>query len=448
MESPRTLEQQELGVRLGLPPDASPPRHKRHWWLWVVVLGVLAFAAWHYRGVFATRDAASNAAAGRARLANHPVPVVVATAERRDMPVYLTGLGSAAAFNTVTVRSRVDGQLVNAAFREGQFVHQGDELAEIDPRPFQVQLEQAQGQLARDTAQLNDARAILARDQALFKDQIIPQQQLDTQQATVAQYAGALESDKAQIDNAKLQLTYCHITAPLSGRIGLRLVDPGNIIHAADPNGLAVITQLQPIAVLFSLPQDNLPVVYSKIRAGAKLPVDAYDRDNTTKLASGTLLTIDNQIDPQTGTYKLKAVFPNENNLLFPNQFVNVRLLVDVRRGLTAVPSAAVSHGPQGDYVYAVESGVARVRPVTIALSDSSRVALSAGLVPGDSVVIDGQDKLQDGTKVTAREGHAGAGLRTAAGAAAPAQPGATALPNAPAARGRGRTPGAQGHRP
>jgi multidrug efflux system membrane fusion protein len=266
------------------------------------------------------------------------VPVVVAAAQHGDLPVYFNGLGTVTAFNTVTVRSRVDGQLVSVAFKEGQFVHEGDLLAQIDPRPFQVQLEQAQGQLAKDQAQRKDAEVNFERYKLLFKEGVIPQQQLDTQGALVGQSDGAITSDQSQIDNAKLQLTYSRITAPISGRIGLRLVDAGNIVHASDTNGLLVITQLQPISVIFSLPQDQLPQVNAKLRAGVQLPVDAYDRDDTAKIASGKLQTIDNQIDPTTGTYKLKYMFSNENNALFPNQFVNVHLVVDTSATLSSFP--------------------------------------------------------------------------------------------------------------
>ncbi len=335
-------------------------------------------------------------------MGNFVVPVVVATAQRGDLPVYFNGLGTVTAFNTVTIHSRVDGQLVSVAFREGQFVHEGDLLAQIDPRPFEVQFEQAQGLLAKDQAQRKDAEANLERYKLLFKEGVIPQQQLDTQAALVGQFDGAIRSDQSQIANAKLQLTYSRITAPISGRVGLRLVDAGNIVHANDANGLVVITQLQPIAVLFSLPQDQLPQVNAKLRGGVQLNVEAYDRDDTEKIATGKLLTIDNEIDPTTGTYKLKAVFNNENNILFPNQFVNVHLLVDTKHNLVIVPAPAIQRGPQGSYVYAVGSDSAvKIRPVTIAQVTGGSIGLSGGLNAGDVVVIDGQDKLQDGSRVT-----------------------------------------------
>jgi multidrug efflux system membrane fusion protein len=382
---------------------------KRRWWLWVLVVGVIAVGVWYYRNSrHASQAAATTAAPGAASKGKGGsgagglvVPVVVSTAQRGDLPVYFNGLGTVTAFNTVTVRSRVDGQLVSVAFKEGQFVHQGDLLAQIDPRPFQVQLEQALGQLAKDQAQRKDAEVNFERYKLLFKEGVIPQQQLDTQGALVGQVDGAITSDQSQIDNAKLQLTYSRITAPISGRIGLRLVDVGNIVHATDANGLLVITQLQPISVIFSLPQDQLPQVNAKLHSGVQLAVDAYDRDNTAKIASGKLETIDNQIDLTTGTYKLKSMFTNADNALFPNQFVNVHLLVDTKHNLTIVPAAAIQRGPQGTYVYAADTdNTAKIRIVTIAQTTGDSVGLSAGLNSGDLVVIDGLDKLQDGTKI------------------------------------------------
>ena len=392
-------------------PGAAPS--KTLWWPWLVVIAVLAVGGWYYRSVKnanASADAATPGAPSKGKggfgAGGMVVPVVVATAQRGDLPVYFNGLGTVTAFNTVTVRSRVDGQLVSIAFKEGQFVHEGDHLAQIDPRPFQVQLEQAQGQLAKDQAQRRDAEVNLERYKLLFKEGVIPQQQLDTQGALVGQFDGAITSDISQIDNAKLQLTYSRITAPISGRIGLRLVDVGNIVHASDTTGLLVITQLQPISVIFSLPQDQLPQVNAKLHAGVQLTVDAYDRDDTAKIASGKLQTIDNQIDLTTGTYKLKSMFTNADNSLFPNQFVNVHLLVDTLHNLTIVPTAAIQRGPQGTYVYAAtkdpvsKETVSKINSVTIAQTTGNSVGLSAGLNPGDIVVIDGQDKLQDGTKI------------------------------------------------
>ena len=388
---------------------------KSHWWVWVLVLAVVVGGYLYYRNSHSGQvaDAASPSAgapAGASRggkggpgmgAGGFVVPVVVATAVRGDLPVYFNGLGTVTAYNTVTVRSRVDGQLAKVEFKEGQYVHEGDLLVQIDPRPFQVQLEQAQGQLAKDQASRKDAQVNFERYKLLFQEGVIPQQQLDTQGSLVGQFDGAIVSDQSQIDNAKLQLTYSRITAPISGRIGLRLVDVGNIVHAADTNGLLVITQLQPISVIFTLPQDQLPQVSSKLRAGTQLNVEAYDRDDTTKIAAGKLQTIDNQIDVTTGTYKLKATFSNDKNELFPNQFVNVHLLVDTKHDLTIVPAAAILRGPQGTYVYAAgQDNTVKIRPITIAQTTGDSVGISQGLNQGDVVVIDGQDKLQDGSKI------------------------------------------------
>lgn|SRR5215472_979935 len=419
--------------------DESADRpSKSLWWLWVVVIAGIVLGVWYFRA--RTPSEAANpsapAAPGRGRggaggMGNFSVSVVVATAQNGDLPVYFNGLGTVTAFNTVTVRSRVDGQIINVAFKEGQFVHEGDLLVQIDPRPFQVQLEQAQGQLAKDQAQRKDAEVNLERYKLLFKEGVIPQQQLDTQAALVGQFDGAIKSDQSQVDNAKLQLTYSRITAPISGRVGLRLVDPGNIVHSNDTNGIVVITQLQPIAVLFSLPQDQLPQVSAKLRAGVQLNVEAYDRDDTQKIATGKLLTMDNEIDPTTGTYKLKSVFNNSDSALFPNQFVNVHLLVDTMRNLTIVPASAIQRGPQGTYVYAVGGdNTVKIRPVTVALNTATSVGVNGGVNAGEVVVIDGQDKLQDGSKVTPSAAGGGNGGARAATTAAPG-PGAPANPNA-----------------
>jgi multidrug efflux system membrane fusion protein len=342
---------------------------------------------------------------GLARASVVPVvPVTVATAERHDVPYYLTGLGSVNAYYTVSVKSRVDGELMQVNFKEGQNVQKGDLLAVIDPRPYQVALEQAQAALFRDQALLRDAKLNFERFKGLLQSSgAMSQQQVDTQGATVDQLDGTVRNDQAAIDSAKLNLVYCHITSPVTGRIGLRLVDPGNIVHATDTNALFVITQLQPIAVIFTLPEDSLPAVAPEMAKGT-LEVDAYSRDDQNKLASGKLLTIDNQIDQTTGTARLKAVFDNKDNALWPNQFVNTRLLLNIRKNSTTIPAAAIQRGPQGTYVFGVKSdNTVEVRAVTVAFTQDNVSVVASGVSPNDVVVTDGQDKLQEGSKIETR---------------------------------------------
>lgn len=331
------------------------------------------------------------------------VSVATAPVQRQDVPVYLSGLGSVTAFNTANIKSRVDGQIMKVNVQEGQNVKQGTLLIEIDSRPFQVQLEQMQAQLSRDQAQLHDAQLNLERYTALIPSGSIAQQQVDTQKALVDQLQGTVHTDQAQIDNAKLQITYCHITAPFDGRVGLRQVDSGNIAHASDANPMLILTQLQPIAVVFTLPEDVLPTVSKRMRQGT-LEVDAFSRDDQTKLATGKLLTIDNQIDPTTGTAKLKAVFSNTDSQLWPNQFVNADLLLETRKNSTVVPTAAILRGPQGTFVYSVNPDkTVQDRPVTVSLTQGDTTVISEGLNPGDTVVTDGQDKLQRGSRIEPR---------------------------------------------
>jgi membrane fusion protein, multidrug efflux system len=345
-------------------------------------------------------NSASNARGGRGAGGPQTVPVGVATVKERDFPVYLTGLGSVQAFNTVSLKSRVDGQIMQVNFQEGQDVHKGELLIVIDERPFQVALAQAQANLQRDEAQLANAKAQYERNKALYESGVIAKQDLDTLQASFGQFEGTIAADKAAIDQAKLNLVYCRITSPIDGRVGLRQVDPGNYITAASNTPMLVITQLHPIAVIFTLPEDQLQSVLQQMRKGA-MQVDVYGRDDQTKLSAGKLLTIDNQIDATTGTAKLKAIFENPENTLWPNEFVNVHLLLETRKDAITAPAAAVQRGPQGTFTYVVDSNnTVKMQPVQVALTQGNTAVIASGLQGGDRVVTDGQEKLQAGSKV------------------------------------------------
>jgi membrane fusion protein, multidrug efflux system len=401
-------------------PPAEQRQGKSHAWIWITLLLIAACVVGYF--VYQRLHNADSGASPRGGrdAAGRAVPVVAVTSRKGDMNIYLNGLGSVAALNTVTIRARVDGQLMQVNFVEGQLVHEGDPLFEIDPRPYQVQLVQAEGQMAKDQAQLKNAKADLERYQVARE--AVSQQQLDTAAANVSNYEGAVKVDQGQIDSAKLQIAYCHITAPITGRIGLRIVDRGNMIHANDASGLAVITQLQPVAVLFSLAEDAIPRVVKAMNAGVKLPVEAYDRDMKYKIATGTLLAIDSQIDPTSGTIRFKAIFPNEDMTLVPMQFVNARLLVNTIKDAVLLPAAAVQRSPTSSFVYVVKTEPAKpeekkpddgkpeankpnatveMRDVEIGPTEGEDTVIESGLAAGEQVVIEGVDKLLPGAKVT-----------------------------------------------
>jgi multidrug efflux system membrane fusion protein len=393
------LSERQIRDSVATPPAPKPVRRSR-WrllpWL-LVVLAVAAAIAWVAR----PRDAAPPRA-GRFALSG-PMVVVPEAAKKGDIPIILNALGTVTPLATVTVKTQISGQIMEIGFQEGQTVQKGDFLAEIDPRPYQLALNQAEGQLLKDQALLKNAQIDLARYRTLVAQDSLAKQTLDTQASLVAQYQGVVRTDQALVDNAKLNLVYCRITAPVTGRVGLRLVDQGNYVQAGEATGLVVITQMQPITVVFPLPEDNLPAIVKRMRAGAQLEVVAYDRTQTNKLATGTLTTIDNQIDPSTGTFKLKAQFANDDEGLFPNQFVNVQLLVDTLHDVTTIPTSAVQRGAPGTFVYLVKpDDTVTVRAVKLGPSAGERIAVESGLVPGDKVVVDGADKLKEGAKIAA----------------------------------------------
>ncbi|MGO9897334.1 MAG: MdtA/MuxA family multidrug efflux RND transporter periplasmic adaptor subunit [Bryobacteraceae bacterium] len=393
------------------PTPPTPGKSKKRGLIWVVFLliiaGVAGYAVWRAgQPNSGPRGQGGGGGFGGGRgAALGPVPVVVTKVARSSIPVYLNGLGNVSPYYTVTVKSRVDGQLMKLHFNEGDLVKEGQVLIEIDPRPYQVQLDLAQATLAHDQALVANAKVDLDRYKLLVKTDAIPSQQLDTQAALVAQYEATIKQDQASIDNAKLQLTYSKITAPITGVVGLRLVDPGNIVHAADANGMITITQLQPISVLFTIPEDSLPEVTQKLRAGAHLPADAYNRDNSKKLASGMLVTLDNEIDNTTGTSKLKAVFDNKDNALFPQQFVNIRLLVNTLGNQLVVPNVAVQNGQQGTFVYVVdEDSRVHLKTVQVGITTATSADILSGISDGDRVVVDGTDRLIEGAVVRVRK--------------------------------------------
>ena len=374
----------------------------------VALLLVLALLAW------LLTPKATQAPAGGRFGGGGPMPVIAVNARAGDMPITLIGLGTVTPLATVTVQSQISGQIMHISFKEGQSVKAGDPLILIDPRPYDVALEQAQGALARDKALLANARVDLERYQTLFAQDSIAEQQLATQKSLVAQDEGNVKTDQGQIDAAKLNLVYCHIVSPITGRVGLQQINVGNYVTPAEPNGLVVVTQLQPITVVFTLPEDEIPPLLKRLHAGATLPVTAWDRSNTQQLASGTLQSIDSQIDTTTGTIRLKAIFPNTDEVLFPQQFVNVVLLLDTLHGATLIPQAGVQRGAPGTYAYVVNADqTVSVRKITLGAGDATNVSISSGLKPGESVVVDGADKLKDGAKVLLRQNTPGGGPGT-----------------------------------
>ena len=402
---PSALEHPTLSPPKEVRGGTTPPAEKRRGWVWIVILALVGLGAYFlWPKLTGKKPAAAPSSAGTKGGRALVTPVDAAKARKGDIGVYYNGLGSVTPIYTVTVKSRVDGELMNVRYKEGDIVQKGDLLVGIDPRPYQVQLEQAEGQMAKDQANLANAKVDLARYETLLKQNAIPEQQRATQQSTVVQDEGAIKADQGAIDAAKLNLVYCQINAPITGRVGLRLVDPGNIVHASDSNGLLVITQIQPISVIFTIPEDQVPAVVKRLNAGQRLKVDAYDRGMTRKITQGTLTTIDNQIDPTTATLKLRANFENKDNALFPNQFINARLLVEQKHGVTLVPSAAIQRNSQTTYVYLVkQDSSVTVRNIVVGTTEGSDSEIVSGLAPGDVIVMTGVDKLQEGSKVRAR---------------------------------------------
>jgi multidrug efflux system membrane fusion protein len=383
---------------------SAPVRSRlRLWILGLLLLGAAAALVRYFGAEEGEGGAARRGAGGGFRRggSDQPVPVRLVTAERRDIDVHLRALGTVTSLGTVTVRSRLDGELVRVLFTEGQHVSAGQLLAEIDPRPYEAQLAQALGQQAENRARLENARADLARLHKLVEEGLVTQQQVSSQESLVGQYQGALQSNEAQVKTARLNLAYTRIVAPISGRLGLRQVDPGNLVRAGDANGLVVITQMRPISVIFTVPEAELPAVLEATRAGRRLPVEAWDRADSVKLADGRLETVDNQIDTATGTIRLRATFDNVDQQLFPNQFVNVRLRVRTLEGATAIPAAAVQRASFGTFVYVVKPDeTVTISRVTLGPQEGDRVAVAQGLEAGARVVIEGVDNLTEGARV------------------------------------------------
>jgi membrane fusion protein, multidrug efflux system len=387
------------------PAASEPSAPQRRTWLWLIALVLIALLAWFLwpkSGAATTGKKGADAAGKKGGRGPANTPVVAIHAKQGNIGVYVTGLGAITPINTITIKSRVDGQLITVHFKEGDEVKQGDPLIDIDPHPYQAVVEQTEGQLQRDEALLANARVDQTRYTTLLAQDAIPEQQLATQQALVKQYEGTVKNDQGLLDAAKVNLGYTHIVAPISGVVGLRLVDPGNIVHASDANGMLVLTQLQPISVIFTVSEDQLAPIVQKVRAGQKLAVDAYDRELKNKIATGYLATLDNEIDQTTGTLKLRAIFPNDNRALFPNQFVNARLLLQEKTGATLLQSAAIQRNAQNTYVYLIKPDqTVTIRNVTTGTTEAAQTEITSGLAPNDLVVMTGVDKLEEGSKVT-----------------------------------------------
>jgi multidrug efflux system membrane fusion protein len=382
------------------PKRTRPVTLLRHWKIGLLAVCLLAgvYIFWMKFGGSESRAAPQPPISGA-----QSVPVATVAAKTGSIPVYLTGLGAVTPLNTVTVKTQVNGQLMSVRYKEGQIVKAGDLLAEIDPRPLQAQLTEFQGQLVRDQALLDNARLDLQRFTVLVQQNSIPRQQYDTQVSLVRQLEGTVQNDQGLIEGVKVQLIYTRITAPVSGRVGLRLVDPGNFVQTTDTNGLVVVTQLQPITVIFTIPEDSIPSVVDKLKHGVRLPVEAYDRALQHRLAAGYLLTIDNEVDPTTGTIKLRAQFPNEDNALFPNQFVNARLLVETQHDATLIPTMAIQRNAQGAFVYLVKPDqTVAMQKVSEGTTNDDMTAVE-GLKTGDVIAADNFDRLRDGVKIAAR---------------------------------------------
>src|SRR6201996_3801792 len=413
----------KLKVPSGFEPEGPKGSAARKWIVLLVIVAVVGAAIWKIRQNAKDQDSFQQIMAAQA---DRPTPVQVSSVQQKTMPIFLTALGTVTAYNTVTIKSRVDGQLMQVPVREGQAVKQGQLLAEIDPKPYQAALEQAQGQLVKDQANAVNARAEAARYEALLSAGVVSKESQQAQDSTAGQAEGSIAADEAAIQAAKVNLGYTKILSPINGVVGLRQVDPGNIVHATDTNGLLVVTQLQPISVIFTLPEDQLPEVLKRTRGGSRLAVEAFDRAAQTHLASGSLLTVDNQIDTTTGTVKAKAVFENRDGALFPNQFVNVRLVLEEKRNAVVIPASALQTGTQGNFVYLLKEGQPPVDPlakknadgptielpenktnfyveaqtVNVELTEGTQIILNGGVKPGDQIVVDGQEKLKNGSKV------------------------------------------------